>query len=196
MDLVRAQLERREVRETLLKKARRYMPQEADAQDLVQDALVLAIDPERSPWDPTKPSFYVHMTLLMRRIAVQKHWEAAHIVFDSEIAHDEALSDPDPLADEALDRRRTIEWLRRLALELRAAISDNEMAVRTLDWICQGVEGHSDLAARVGCEVEDIYRIFELLKYHGKKIRSADLKAEAERMAQARQTATKKKAES
>jgi hypothetical protein len=165
-----------------------FAPSAADREDLLADALVLVCDPDKAPWDPTKGTLYQHMGFVMRDLWVRKlsSWTSHHIVFDSNLAADEASVDRAPLPDEALEQQRALAWLRRLGAMLRERVLQHDHAVRVLDLASEGIDEPSELAEKVPCAVEQVYRAIETLKYHARAVLAEDRRAAALRMAEAR----------
>src|SRR5271165_1950988 len=86
--LALAEFKTDEVRSALVKFARGRTRSEADAEDLIANALAASCDPRKSPWDRGKCTFEHHMKNLMRRRAVEDHrsWNARNVVADSDQA--------------------------------------------------------------------------------------------------------------
>jgi hypothetical protein len=181
---VTEQLQDARTRERLLRLARRRTASDADAEDLLADALLLVSDPDHSPWDPARGSFRRHVGWVMHDLAIAKRrtWAARSITYDSEIATEEASVDPGPVADEALEARRTLGWLRRLAQALRPRVAHDGRTTKVFELVMSGVEDRAELAAKVPCSVPELGRALETLKYHAKLVRAEDRRAAAARM--------------
>jgi hypothetical protein len=163
-----------------------------DAQELVAEALAAASDPERYPWDPQRHGFLTHMTWVMRRLAYE-HARSAYAereVVDSEIAHEDALTDASPLADQALHAARQRGWLRELGARLVALLEKRDpIAAQSLRHGMAGIESHAEQAALIGCSAEDIAYAYDRLKYHGRQLREDWEREEDRRMRALRERA-------
>jgi len=163
-----------------------------DAEDLVAEALAAASNPERYPWDPQRHAFLTHMTWVMRRLAYERGRSAyaEREVVDSEIAHEDALTDAAPLAEEALHGARKLGWFHVLGKRLVALLEKRDpIAAQSLRHGLAGIESHAEQAALIGCNPEDIADAHDRLKYHGRQVREEWEREEARRMRALREQA-------
>src|SRR5258708_32496060 len=70
---------------------------EADAEDLVSDALVLVLNPDESPWIPSQGTFLTHMTDVMRHVWDQQMRGART---RRETVDEDVTADTEPLSRE------------------------------------------------------------------------------------------------
>ncbi len=180
-----AELQSEKLRRDILRYALWRTGSEADANDLVADAIEWACDPERKPWDARKISFFAHVRRVMDDIAVQRarRGHGRFEVVSSEIASDESTTDPAPLPDEAPDARRESAWLGRLGKRLMDRLTGRDaLASRLFEVACEGAEEPAEQAAKIGCKVEDVYEALRRLKYHGAIVMAEAREEEAARM--------------
>jgi DNA-directed RNA polymerase specialized sigma24 family protein len=182
--------------ENLLKFATWLTQSEADAEDLLSDAMICVCDPDEGrPWDPARGSFGTHMRMVLADLAKRERRSARkrREVLDSTFAFDESLPNPGPAPDEALSDARGLERLRHLGGKLRERISHKPRAVQVFDHAYQGVEDADELARLIGCTVSEIYDANRQIAYHAAKVLAEEEQAEAERMKSLRERAKKNK---
>jgi len=186
------ELARPKVREILVRIAKLYTQSEADAEDLVADALMLALDPEDSPW--IKGKFLTHMSFLMRHVWTDQMRlsRARHEVVDSTVARDENTLSAEPAPDSEANRSRTLETLKRLGAQLLLEIGDKyPNARRCFELGAAGIEDAADQAAIIGCTEKEVYEAHAVLKRYGKRIREEWEQAEERRMREVREESAK-----
>lgn len=130
----RAQLARdARLRKQIILRAYAVTGNMADANDLAQQAMMRAIDPEGSPWDPARePSLLVHLgSLINSRLANLRRGAGRHPVDP----FDEAAVPTDQPGPEASilarDARAEFEaWL----VELQRRLDGDGIALAKLDW--------------------------------------------------------------
>jgi hypothetical protein len=192
---VAEEMKKDSVRSSIYKYALWRTRSEWEANDLVGDAVLEAADPARKPWDPTKGSFFKHMRFLMDDIAIERA-RTGYKRFEevgSEIAFDEVLIDPRPLADDILDSYRTSYRLQRWGGHLGDILHDTDpMAAKVLEARTLGLETLAEQAAHAGCTEAEAFEATRRLKYQGAKIVEEEAEAEARRMKEARARAKKK----
>jgi DNA-directed RNA polymerase specialized sigma24 family protein len=190
--LVFAELQKPKVRPRLLVFALWRTQSVADAEDLLEEAILCVCDPDRQPWDPARKTFFLHMRDVMRdlRYEESRSARALHEVVDSGLARDDAMVDGAPLADESLHHHRKLSWLRHLGNKLLDKLKgEDPIAVRSLELGLSGTDDLDEQARILGCPIEEIYDAQRRLKYHGKLIREEDEAAEARRMDELRKKA-------
>jgi DNA-directed RNA polymerase specialized sigma24 family protein len=168
------ELEKPRVRPSLVQIAQWSTRSEADADDLVSDALILVLDPEESPWVPPR-TFLTHMTYVMRHLWDQRMRGARmwREVVDEYITADNNTLSREPPADDELHRRRSLAVLRQLAAQVVAEIgAKHPIAKRYFELASQGIDEPEEQATRIGRPVEEIYDAIRTLRYHAQRIRS------------------------
>jgi DNA-directed RNA polymerase specialized sigma24 family protein len=165
---------------------------DADGEDLVADALILVLDPDRRPWDPAKRSFKRHMRLVVDHIAIDRARSgyARFEVVDSAPTEDAASTEA--LAEEALAEHTDVAGLRHLGGMLLARLEQrDDLAARVLRAACGGIEEPAELAKALGCGVDEIYEAMRRLKYHAARVKAEAEQAKAAQMKSARERAIK-----
>jgi hypothetical protein len=192
---VLAEIEKKDVRNKLMKLAKWRARSQHEAEDLVQEALLVVCDPAKKPWREGV-GFLSHMSRVMRDLWIEG-WRSAralHEVIDPSLAHDDTTVDPVPLPDEALHYGRKLHWLRRLGERLMAVFGDDDpIATGSFRLTCEGIDDYEKQARLLQCTVDDIYDAQERLKDRGGRVREKYEKEEAARMADAREKAKKEK---
>ena len=157
--LVVEALEEPRTRTLLLKFAGWLTHSEADAQDLVSDAINRMCDPEDGrPWDPKRGSLFAHARIVMADLAKARRRRAAtrREVLGDSLAFAEEVPHAGPAPDEALSDVRLRERLQRLGGRLRERIGRLPRAVQVFDLACQGVETPDEQAQAIGCDVRQV----------------------------------------
>jgi DNA-directed RNA polymerase specialized sigma24 family protein len=182
-----------ETAKLLLKFAGWFAASEADAEDLLSEAMVTVCDPDHGrPWDPARGSFLAHMRIVLRDLAKRERRSARprREILDS--AMDETMEHAGPAPDEALHDARTAERLRRLGGILRQRISPSPRALQVFDLGCEGVEGADELARALHCSVREVYVANRYIARHAAQVKAEDEAAQAARMKNLRDSAKKK----
>jgi DNA-directed RNA polymerase specialized sigma24 family protein len=188
-------------REHLLRYATWRTKDPDEAQDLLADALLLALDPEKKPWTDTTYSFRRHMRRIMDDLAIERARKASSRL---EITESELLGDSDdpdrlpdpgderPGSDEVLHELRKSHWLRGLWSRLEASLAGKDpLAVRVYEAACLGHETPGEQAAHLGVPVEEIYEALRRLRYRASLVMADWKDEEARRMLEARTMAKK-----
>jgi DNA-directed RNA polymerase specialized sigma24 family protein len=192
------ELEKPRVRPSLVQIALWSTRSEADAEDLVSDALILVLDPEESPWVPPR-TFLTHMTFVMRHLWDQRMRGARtwREVVDELLTSDNNTLSREPPADDELHRRRSLAVLRQLAAQLVAEIGPKHpIAKRYFELASQGIDQPEELATLIGSSVEEIHDASRTLRYHAQRIRNEWEAAENIRMKHVRERTADRKRES
>jgi len=192
-----AEANKPEVRKKLILFASWRGHSEADAEDLVQEALAKVCDPNDSPWDPERgKSFVVHVGSIINGLAsnVVKSARVRHEIIETQLAHDGSAHDEAPPPDDALEERRESARLQRMGELLRSYFEErgDTIPVQVLDWARQGKEEIDEVAAETGHPLQEIRDAQRRMKYRAKQIRAEEEEAERKRMSDARQKAEKK----
>jgi DNA-directed RNA polymerase specialized sigma24 family protein len=192
------QLDKPGVRQRLVQIARWSARTESDPEDLVAEALLWALDPDRMPWVPEKKTFLAHMAAVIHRVwsrQVEKE-RARQELLDSGIARDEYTPSPATTADDELDGRRTLALWQSLLESVLAKIGDKHPLTRQIcDLAATGVDEPAEQARVLRCRKEDVYRAIETLQYHGKLALEAWELSEQRRMNELQEAAKATKEE-
>jgi DNA-directed RNA polymerase specialized sigma24 family protein len=188
-----AELQTEGVRDHLTKFARWRSGSEAAAHDLLADAMLLVCDPERKPWRPTERGFTCHVRMVMDDLAVQRarrgygRYERAQ---DGDVLDATTQGGARPTDDELHDRR---DLARMRALAERTIVRCEKSYPRAravFEALSDGLEKPAEIAAKLGCETEPVYRTIKALKQHGKQVREEWEREERDRMRETRTRAT------
>lgn len=195
-DSVRAleKLQRGKCRTLLLQFGTCCTGSDADAEDLLSDAMQSICDPEEGrPWDAARGSFLTHARIVMRDLArrARRSARARREVLDGRLAFDETTGDEGDLADAALEQARELERDRRLGGLLGQRL--DPMALRVFGHRCQGKDDCAELAIVCQCSVEDVYDANQRIAYHAGRILAEEREAEAAKMKDLQEQAKKKK---
>ena len=151
----------------LLKLARWRTGAEADAEDLVANALARVFDPDDMPWLPEKGGFYSHMGNVIRHVW-GRHVRKVSVkreVIDTGIARDETMPSLEPAADEELHRQRTVALRRALVETVLETIGDKYPRVREVYKLsARGIDDPSEQAKELRCGPEEVYLAVKTLK--------------------------------
>jgi DNA-directed RNA polymerase specialized sigma24 family protein len=188
-----AELQKEDVRGHLKKFARWRCASEAAAEDLLADAMILVFDPERKPWSPEVGSFTRHMRMVMDDLAVLRarrgygRYERAQ---DGGVLDATTQGGARPTDDELHDRR-DLARMRALAERTIARCERSYPRARAVfEALSDGIEKPAEIASRLECETEEVYRTLKALKQHGKQVREEWEREERARMHEARTRAT------
>jgi hypothetical protein len=148
------------------------------AKELVHEAMIRVIDPERSPWDPTaQPNLLRHVGSVMNSlVANQRRADQRHPTVSHDPALDRRIDDaPSPEARllEVEDRTETMAQLRFWMVELRARLEGDALALGKIALLYEGIDGGDEQAARLGCTRDDVYRANERIAYHVNLVKRA-----------------------
>jgi DNA-directed RNA polymerase specialized sigma24 family protein len=188
-----AEYGRSEVARKLLRYAI-WRTQDGDkAKDLVADALYRTCDPDRSPWDPSKCSFFKHMRRVMDDVAIQwsrrgfGHYETV----DSEHEAFDRVVQPTPQPDLALHAKEKLAWMQGMMRDVLARLGDKDRIVVALwELVCEGRHDEPlELAEELRVPIGEIYEAMRRLRYHGARVRAEWEAQEARRMAALRDEA-------
>jgi DNA-directed RNA polymerase specialized sigma24 family protein len=191
-----AELQKKEVRDHLLKFATWRCGSEATAEDLIADALLLVCDPAEKPWDPAKGSFTRHMRMLIQDLVIQRartgygRYETA----ESGLVMDESTESPALPPDEQLHEERDLAVMRELFARTIARIEKSYPHAKAIcELLPAGFEKPADIARELGLDAAEVYETLKALKRHGPEVRAEWERAERARMQELRARATKKK---
>lgn len=166
---------------------------DAEAKDLVADALVRVCDPDDKPWDPSERTFYRHMRRVMDDDAIEQArtgFKKYEIVDTEHEGFDRAIQ-PIPGPDMALQAKRRLGWLRGMWGTLVGRLRGNDrLPLRIYALACGGQHDEpEELAEQLGAPVEAIYEAMRRLRYHGLIVRHEWEQKEQQRMAGLREQA-------
>jgi hypothetical protein len=190
------------VYERLIEKAKKITDSAGDAEPLLEDAMMLVLDPDKYPWNYREHPFLKHMGLVMRH--VWDGWLRSARV-RHELVTDDVLADKktptmerfigavsrEPRADDELHRLRMLNLYRQLAEQLLGGLDVTQrshfVARRVLELGCQGIVGIKEQARLVPCSRDEVRAAHELLRYHGRRIRAEWDEKEQSRMKELRE---------
>jgi DNA-directed RNA polymerase specialized sigma24 family protein len=158
---------------------------EADAEDLVSDAIHVMCDPQDGrPWDPARGTLLAHARVVMVDLAKARRRRAAtrREVPGDLLALAEEMPHAGPAPDEALSDARLRGRLERLGGRLRESIGHLPRAVQVFDLGCQGVEKPDEQAHAIGCDVREVYEANRQIARHAARVLADEQKEEAARM--------------
>jgi DNA-directed RNA polymerase specialized sigma24 family protein len=177
------------IREQLVRFAVWLTTSEADAEDLLSDALACVCDPaEGRPWDPVRGPFSVHMRIVLRDLArrERRSARARREVVDSRLVADLHTVDPAPTAEQAVSDARSLSRLRRLGAIVRDRLASSLRALQVFDLGAEGVDEVSEQAARLGCSPMEIRAAQQTIARHAQRVLQEDRREEARRGVRAR----------
>jgi DNA-directed RNA polymerase specialized sigma24 family protein len=183
-------IKKREIRERLMRIAFKKTHERAAAEDLIAEALMHVMDPDDLPW--AKGTFLGHMGRVMQHVwGRQLRGMGAQEVPEDGIAIDQKTRSRESPADEAADRRASLQVLEAHATRLLAVCEErNPRAKQCLELIMQGCD-LDELAPIMGCSKEEVTVAHRFLKRNGALIRDEWLESERQRMQALRDRATK-----
>ena len=185
-----AELSKEKTRRHLVAIAKWSTGTDADAEDLVSNALLAVLDPEKAPWVSARRTFLTHMSYVMRHVWDEdmRRARVKQEHSDEDVTCDLKTVGKEPPADEELHRRRSLQVLRELGERLMAAIGDKyPIARKSYELGAAGIEDAEDQAGILGCSMEDIYHARDTLKRYAKQIREDYEQAEEHRMKELRE---------
>jgi hypothetical protein len=168
---------------------------DADADDLVSDAIVAVLDPEGYPWVSLKRTFLTHMSYVMRHIWDEdmRRARVKRELIDEDVTRDKGTVSRVPPVDDELDRLRSLAVLQGLGARLIDEIGDKfPIATKVYELGAAGVEEPAEQAAIIQCSVEEVYEATRTLKHHARRIRGDYDREEERRMRELREQHEKK----
>jgi DNA-directed RNA polymerase specialized sigma24 family protein len=193
-----AELGKENVRRNLIQIAKWSTGSDADAEDLVANATLAVLDPDKDPWVSSTRTFLVHMSYVMRHVWDEdmRRARVTREVIDEDVTHDKRTVSHEPPADEELHDRRSLQVLRELGAKLIAQIGDRfPTAKMCYELGAAGIEDAQEQAGVVGCSIEEVHEARRTLKRHATWIRDEYDQAEERRMKAIRETAAVKRGE-
>jgi DNA-directed RNA polymerase specialized sigma24 family protein len=157
----------------------------ADADDLVQNALLRVLDPDDAPWDPEKVPFLKHVGRVMRQTWDEslRRARVKREVPDGNLTQDETIPDSSPAADSGVARTETSSLQRMLMKEVLAEIGDKHpIARQVFELGAEGIEDPRELMATIGCTFNDVHLAIKQLRYHARRALERWDMAEEQRM--------------
>jgi hypothetical protein len=159
---------------------------DADAEDLLVQALLAVCDPEDGrPFQPERGSFQQHMRLLLHDLAraQRRSARARREELDAGEEGDDRFAATGPRADDSLGDAREVARLRRLGERLRGRFADDDRAAQVFDIVCRdAAKGPAAIAVALGCDVREIYEANRRLAREGHRIAAEERSAEDARM--------------
>ncbi len=144
----------------------------AEAKDLAQEAMMRAIDPDRSPWDPAKqPDLFLHIGSIINTIIWDRRRAEERHPVDAVDTNDVLHPDPQPRALELMQRgeenARYEYWLELLVDRL----ASDTVALDVLRLTDDGIDGAAAQAADLHRTVEEIYAANRRIAYHIERVK-------------------------
>ena len=195
-ELVMAELGKPNVSAKLHKIAMWSTKSEADAKDLVEDALMRVLDPEDRPWSPTECTFLTHMGRVMRYVWDQQRQRASATreLLDEGLAHDDNTRSREPRTDDHLERHRSLAVFQRLGTQLRSDLSDDPLAAEIFDiGAGDGPLEPDEVAKVLPYPPEEIKNAIKRIKYRARKLLDEWNASEERRMNALRERDTTKR---
>jgi DNA-directed RNA polymerase specialized sigma24 family protein len=160
------------IAEALLLLASRHTRVNADAEDLVQDALVAGLarrdPPDANDLDGVQKFFGSILNGLAanRRRAARLHPATA---YDDDVPPSSSRGVPHP--ERALAQREAELARRQEKADLRARLAGEPRVLALWDLVDAGVRGRAELAERLGCSPDDVSNLQRRITYHAKRMR-------------------------
>ncbi len=196
-----AELADARTRENLLRYAVWRTKDVQDGKDLLHEAIVWVLDPDRKPWVKPDVTFLRHMRSVMDDVAIanarraHRRLEINETKLIAQTGDEEAFPDPwdgCPWSDEQLDDRRLTGLLRQLWARIEPHFRTTDpLCVRIYEAACKEHETPAEQAEYLGVPVEEVYEALRRLKYRAEVAMAEWRKEEAQRMFEARQRARK-----
>jgi DNA-directed RNA polymerase specialized sigma24 family protein len=190
-DQARRELENAAVRATLLRFARSRATDDADARDLLQQALLKTFDPDDSPWDPDcGKTFFRHVGSIINGLAANQRRRADRrgAILETPAARDALEPAAPPPADEALDVARTDAALRQAGQTLLERLGPrDDVAIQVLAAARRGADTAEQQARAIGCGVDEVRAAHRRLKYHASALIEEQRVADEQQMAELRE---------
>jgi DNA-directed RNA polymerase specialized sigma24 family protein len=186
------ELGKKKIRVSLVHIARWSTGSDADAEDLVANAILAVLDPDKTPWISLKSTFLTHMSYVMRRVWNEdmRRARARYELADEDVTRDRRTVSKEPWADQELHDRRSLHLLRQLGAKLIAEIGEAfPVATKSYQLGAAGIEGAEEQAGIIGCTIEEIHEARRTLKHHARRIRDEYDQAEELRMRELRERA-------
>jgi RNA polymerase sigma factor (sigma-70 family) len=165
--------------EVLLSAAHRHMGNTADAEDLFQETLRIALERDDLP-DPRDPEAVrrflgsiMNGEAVNRRRADRRH--AATLYDDEGISndapnHSATLSAHIPNPERALLESENEAQRQAIMAAIRDALAGDPIAQQMFDLAEAGTRGSTEFAKRIGCTTDDIYRAQRRITRHALKV--------------------------
>jgi DNA-directed RNA polymerase specialized sigma24 family protein len=189
-----AELGKKKMRSSLVAIASWSTGSYADAEDLVANAIVAVLDPEKAPWVSLKSTFLTHMSYVMRHVWDEdmRRARVRYELLDEDVSRDKRTLSKEPPADEELHDRRSLHVMRELGAKLIAEIGDQfPVAKKSYELGAAGTEDAAEQASIIGCTIEEVREARRTLRHHARRIRNEYDQAEESRMKELRERAGK-----
>jgi len=189
LDRVHAQLSDPRCRARLIAIALRITGSPASADDLVNDAIMLVLDPEGFPWK--KWTFMTHMTFAMRHVwdEQRRRFSVKKEIPDENVTLGLKGLSREPPADDELDRRRWLATLRQLAQRVLAKLDGQHPRARQcFNLAVQGIEQPAEQASAIPRPVAEVYEAHRILRRYASPVRKEWEREEEQRMREQRAT--------
>jgi DNA-directed RNA polymerase specialized sigma24 family protein len=179
--------------EILLSAAHRHMRNTADAEDLLQETLRIALerDGPPDPDDPVAVRLFLG-SIMNSRAANRRRAEHRHPTtpYDERVTpgnervtpgddqgppideanHSITLSASIPNPERAMIEREEEAFRQATKAALRDALAGDDIAQRMFDLADTGVRGSTEFAERIGCSRDDVYRAQRRITRHAQRL--------------------------
>jgi DNA-directed RNA polymerase specialized sigma24 family protein len=174
----------------LLRYATWWTKNEGTAKDLVAGAMERVLDPADRPWNPERGSFRGHVRMVMGldyRDGLRTSFGKYETVDSEHVAFERAI-EPLPQPDALLHRKRKLEWMRAMWLEVAARLGETDpLPILLYELACDGRHDEpAEFAEALGVPVAAVYEAMRRLRYHAAHVRAEWEKREKRRMAELR----------
>jgi hypothetical protein len=144
---------------------------EADAKDLLANALARVIDPDGDPWSSGTHGFLAHMWVAMRRVRYRQRRRVRKgtEIFDGGVAEERAANDA-PRVDDEVDRMRSLAVLRTLGERVLARLGDDALARQLYETALTEDLDPAEEAARFQRTVAEIRAAHERIRYRARLV--------------------------
>jgi DNA-directed RNA polymerase specialized sigma24 family protein len=167
---------------------------EADAKDLLQEAIYCMCDPTGGmPWDPDRSSVTTHARFVMKNLA-RKRWRASRTRREIQTDRDDLDDTYEHQGlppDEAIDDARQRAEDRRRGELLRQRL--NPLTRQVFEHRCSGIEQLAELARLCSCSVDEIRVANKLIVYHASAVLAEESRATREPQLRAARPVAKRK---
>jgi DNA-directed RNA polymerase specialized sigma24 family protein len=172
-------LRERAIGEALLYAATRHAQSEADAEDLVQETLRIALarsdPPDAADLDAVRRFLgsILNGVAANARRAKRRHPAS---VYDDDVPPSSSRGVPSP--ERALAEREEEASRQQAKADLRAHLAGEPIALRMWDLAEEGVRGSAEMAQRIGCSVAEVYNAQRRITYHARRLRDRAVSGE------------------
>lgn len=164
-----------DLREALLGWAMSHTRHRQNAQDLYQETITRALDPDYVAWNrahyATAGAFLGSVMNGVARNRLRSSYHARRADLDEQDPPqvDAPAANPEgQLLTAGRERKRAD-----MEADLRRRIAGKTIPLAVLDWAARGVKGNKALAEKIGCTIEQVLAAKQLLREQGAIVRAA-----------------------